>query len=78
MEEALEGTRRQWALNQTVSDKANASIVKAGAIASAYAGIDFTELIQEANEIGNELGITSDTALGLTNRLLKSAFLPSN
>lgn len=77
VEEALEGTRRQWALNQTVSDKANASIVKgAGAIASAYAGIDFTELIQEANEIGNELGITSDTALGLTNRLLKIGFPP--
>ncbi|MGE6552911.1 hypothetical protein ACQKFK_29405 [Bacillus mycoides] len=77
VEEALEGTRRQWALNKTVSDKANASIVKgAGAIASAYAGIDFTELIQEANEIGNELGITSDTALGLTNRLLKIGFPP--
>ncbi|MGG1847075.1 hypothetical protein ABDI32_06565 [Bacillus wiedmannii] len=77
VEEALEGTRRQWALNKTVSDKANASIVKgAGAISSAYAGIDFTELIQETNEIGNELGITNDTALGLTNRLLNIGFPP--
>lgn len=28
VEEALEGTRRQWALNKTVSDTANTSIVK--------------------------------------------------
>ncbi|HFK1409628.1 hypothetical protein [Bacillus thuringiensis] len=77
VEEALEGTRRQWALNKGVSDEANASIVKgAAAISTAYTGIDFTELIQETNEIGNELGITSDTALGLTNRLLNIGFPP--
>ena len=28
-EEALEGVRRQWALNKDVSDEANASFVKA-------------------------------------------------
>lgn len=77
VEEALEGTRRQWALNKGVSDEANASIVKgAAAISTAYTGIDFTELIQETNEIGNELGITSDTALGLTNHLLHIGFPP--
>ncbi|MBG0969186.1 hypothetical protein [Bacillus sp. SRB3LM] len=77
VEEALEGTRRQWALNKTVSDTANTSIVKgAAAITTAYAGIDFTELIQESNEIGNELGITNESALALTNSLLKMGFPP--
>ncbi|MED3275470.1 hypothetical protein P4372_28930, partial [Bacillus thuringiensis] len=77
VEEALEGTRRQWALNKTVSDRANTSIVKgAAAITTAYAGIDFTELIQESNEIGNELGITNESALALTNSLLKMGFPP--
>ncbi|WJE51110.1 DUF2207 domain-containing protein [Bacillus cereus] len=76
-ESALEGVRRQWALNKNVSDEANASIVKgAAAIATAYAGIDFNELIQESNEMASELGITSDTALGLTNALLKIGFPP--
>ncbi|OUB01730.1 hypothetical protein BK704_20950, partial [[Bacillus thuringiensis] serovar konkukian] len=68
VEEALEGTRRQWALNKNVSDEANTAIVKgASAIATSYAGIDFTELIQETNEVGSELGITNDSALALTN-----------
>lgn len=76
-EEALEGVRRQWALNADASDEANAKIVEgAGAIASAYAGIDFTELIQETNEISRELGITNEEALGLTNALLKIGFPP--
>ncbi len=76
-EEALEGVRRQWALNADASDKANADIVKgAGVIAKAYAGIDFTELIQETNEIASELNITNDEALGLTNSLLKMGFPP--
>ncbi|MDA2095459.1 hypothetical protein PDN23_22880 [Bacillus cereus] len=77
VEEALEGTRRQWALNKSVSDEANAAIVKgASAIATSYAGIDFTELIQETNEIGNELGVTNNSALALTNALLKIGFPP--
>ncbi len=76
-EASLEGVRRQWALNKTVSDEANTVVVKgAAAIAQAYAGIDFTELIQEANEMGTELGITQDDALGLTNALLKMGFPP--
>ncbi|MBF7155701.1 hypothetical protein IWA68_24455 [Bacillus albus] len=77
VEEALEGTRRQWALNKNVGDEANAAIVKgAAAISTSYAGIDFTELIQETNEVGSELGITNDSALALTNALLKMGFPP--
>ncbi|PEU19742.1 MULTISPECIES: DUF2207 domain-containing protein [unclassified Bacillus (in: firmicutes)] len=76
-EEALEGVRRQWALNKNISDESNAAIVKgAAAIAQAYEGIDFTELIQETNEIAHELGITNDSALGLTAALLKVGFPP--
>lgn len=77
MEESLEGVRRQWALNKGVSDEANAAVVKGAAtIAQAYSGIDFTELIQEVNEIGNELGMTQEGALTLTNALLKVGFPP--
>ncbi|PHE92464.1 DUF2207 domain-containing protein [Bacillus pseudomycoides] len=76
-EAALEGVRRQWALNKNVSDEANAAVVKgAAAISQAYEGIDFNELIQETNEIANELGITNEEALGLTNSLLKIGFPP--
>jgi phage-related minor tail protein len=76
-EEALESVRRQWALNKDASDESNAAIVEgAGAIARAYAGIDFTELIQEANEISRELNISNEEALGLTNSLLKVGFPP--
>ncbi|KFN01263.1 DUF2207 domain-containing protein [Bacillus clarus] len=76
-EEALEGVRRQWALNKDISDAANASFIKnAAVIAKSYEGIDFTELIQETNEIKNELGITQEGALGLTDALLKIGFPP--
>ncbi|MFJ8529633.1 phage tail tape measure protein [Bacillus sp. NPDC094106] len=76
-EAALEGVRRQWTLNKNVSDEANAAVVKgAAAITAAYGDIDFTELIQETNEIANELGITNDNALGLVNALLKIGFPP--
>lgn len=74
-EESLAGVRRQWALNKNVSDEANAAVVKgAAAISQSYEGLDFTEVIQEVNEIGNELGINEDNALGLTNALLKIGF----
>lgn len=77
VEEALEGVRRQWALNADASDEANARIVKGAAvIASAYAGLDFTELIQEINEIAGELEVTDEEALGLVNSLLKIGFPP--
>ncbi|MEK4381177.1 replication protein [Aeribacillus sp. FSL K6-2848] len=74
---ALEGVRRQWALNKNASDEANRKIVEgAGMIASSYDGIDFTELIQEINEISSELNISNEEALGLTNALLKIGFPP--
>ncbi|PFX87258.1 hypothetical protein COL40_15930 [Bacillus toyonensis] len=76
-EEALEGVRRQWALNKDASDETNAAVVKGVAtIAASYAGIDFNELIQETNEIGATLGITNEEALGLVNTLLKTGFPP--
>ncbi|AZJ18707.1 DUF2207 domain-containing protein [Bacillus wiedmannii bv. thuringiensis] len=76
-EESLAGVRRQWALNKGVSDEANAAIVKgAAAISQSYEGIDFTELVQEVNEIGNELGISQEGALGMTDALLKIGFPP--
>ncbi|PGT20740.1 phage tail protein [Bacillus cereus] len=76
-EESLAGVRRQWALNKDVSDEANAAIVKgAAAISQSYEGIDFTELIQETNEIGNELGISQEGALGMADALLKMGFPP--
>lgn len=74
---ALEGVRRQWALNKDISDQANASMAKSAAvIAQSYEGIDFTELIQETYEIGNELGISQEHALSMTDALLKMGFPP--
>ncbi|PRT29454.1 tape measure protein [Bacillus thuringiensis] len=76
-EEALEGVRRQWSLNKDASDAANTEIIKGAAnIASNYSQIDFTELIQETNEIGSELNISNEEALGLVNSLLKIGFPP--
>ncbi|MCU5651950.1 hypothetical protein OCB00_27830 [Bacillus cereus] len=76
-EEALEGVRRQWALNKDASDAANTEIIRGAAnIASSYSQIDFTELIQETNEIGSELNISNKEALGLVNALLKIGFPP--
>ncbi|MER2132586.1 MAG: hypothetical protein ABS896_09250 [Carnobacterium inhibens] len=76
-EEALEGVRRQWALNKLESDEANASIVEGAAvITKAYAGIDFIELIQEVNEIASSLEISNEEALAFTNSLLKFGFPP--
>jgi len=76
-ESALEGVRRQFALNADASDAANRKIVEgAGAIAAAYSGIDFTELIQEVNEIGSELEMSDQQALELVNALLRVGFPP--
>ncbi|MFJ8118856.1 phage tail tape measure protein [Bacillus mycoides] len=76
-EESLAGVRRQWALNKNISDEANAAIAKGAAVISqAYEGIDYTELIQETYEIGNELGITQESALGMVDALLKMGFPP--
>jgi phage-related minor tail protein len=76
-EAALEGVRRQWSLNKNASDETNAAVVNGAAtIVATYAGIDFTELIQETNEISKSLGISNEEALGLTNSLLKAGFPP--
>ncbi|MEF7566411.1 hypothetical protein V4V35_25825, partial [Bacillus infantis] len=76
-EEALEGVRRQWALNKDASDEANLSISKgAAAIAKNFAGVDFIELIQETNEIGSALKISNQNALALVDSLLKAGFPP--
>jgi len=76
-EEALEGVRRQWVLNKDASDESNAAVVKgASLIASKYASIDFTELIQEANEIGASLNISNEEAMGMVNTLLDLGFPP--
>jgi phage-related minor tail protein len=74
---ALEGVRRQWALNKNASDAANTAIVKGAAvIAAAYNGLDFNELIQETNEVAGALKISNQDALGLVNSLLKAGFPP--
>ncbi len=76
-EAALEGTRRQWALNKDASDEMNVSIaVGAGAVAKAYSQIDFVELVQEVNEFAAALEISNQEALALTNAILKAGFPP--
>ncbi|MBO0961440.1 hypothetical protein J1P26_17175 [Neobacillus sp. MM2021_6] len=76
-EGALEGVRKQWALNKNASDESNAAIIKsAGAISAAYGEIDFNELIQESNEMASNLGMSQEEALGMTNALLKMGFPP--
>lgn len=76
-EAALEGVRRQWALNKNASDESNSAIIEgAGVITSSYAGVDFTELIQETNELAAGLKISNEDALALTNALLKAGFPP--
>ncbi len=76
-EAALEGVRRQWALNKDATDEQNAALVKmAGTVAASFAGVDFNELIQETNEIAASLKITNEDAIALTNALLKAGFPP--
>ncbi|MBH0174710.1 hypothetical protein IHV09_14170 [Fictibacillus sp. 23RED33] len=76
-EAALEGVRRQWTLNKNASDESNAAVVKyAGVVASSFAGIDFTELIQETNEVASGIGATNEEAIALINSLLKAGFPP--
>lgn len=76
-EAALEGVRKQFALNADQSDAMNNQIIKeAAAISRTYGDIDFTELIQESNELGEALGISQEDALGMTNALLKAGFPP--
>lgn len=76
-EEALEGIRRQWALNSDATDEANQKTIKyASTITSAYAGVDFTEVIQESSELSKILGIGTDEAVALMDTLLELGFPP--
>lgn len=76
-EEALEGVRKQWALNKGYSDEEKISMTKyAAAISKAFDGIDFNELIQESYELASSLELDNDEALGLINSLLKVGFPP--
>ena len=74
-ESALEGVRRQWALNKDASDESNSEVVKgAAAIVSAYGDVDFTELIQETNEFSKGIGVSNEEALALYYSLFKIGF----
>lgn len=74
-EAALEGTRKLWLLNKDASDEVNASIAEgAAAISYAFSDIDYSELIQESYEIGNELEISQGKAVALVDSLLKAGF----
>ena len=76
-EAALEGVRKQFQLNASLTDEDNTRIVKgAGAIAKAYSSIDFTELIQETHEMALGMEMTHDEALGMTKALLDVGFPP--
>lgn len=76
-ETALEGVRKQWALNKDATDETNAAVIKAAAtIVSTYGDIDFNELIQETNEMSKSMGLTNEQALALTNSLLSVGFPP--
>lgn len=74
-DEALQGVRRQWQLNGEATDAANAKMIEyAGALSNVYSGLDFTELIQETNEVAGALDITNEQAIGLVNSLLEVGF----
>lgn len=76
-EAAMEGVRRQFALNIDKTTEQNEAIVKgAAAITQAYSGIDFNELIQETNEMAGSMDMTQEDALAMTNALLKMGFPP--
>jgi phage-related minor tail protein len=76
-EASLEGIRRQWALNGDKTNEENARIAKsAGVITKAFSEIDFTELIQETNEMAGSMNMTQEEALGMTNTLLRAGFPP--
>ena len=76
-EAAMDGVRRQFALNKDATVAQNEAIVKgAAAITQAYSGVDFTELIQETNEMAGSLNMSQEDAMGMVNALLKMGFPP--
>ena len=75
--EALEATRRQWALNGDASDAVNQKIIKsAGVITKSFQGIDLTQLIEESSQMGDAMGISQQSAMDMTYALLKIGFPP--
>ncbi|PEL13791.1 hypothetical protein [Bacillus sp. AFS017336] len=77
VETALEGVRKQYALNIDKSNEQNEAIIKsAGSISRAFSEIDFTELIQETNEMSSSMDMSQEDALAMTNALLKMGFPP--
>ncbi|QKE71879.1 hypothetical protein HPK19_03255 [Arthrobacter citreus] len=77
VETALEGVRKQYALNIDKSNEQNEAIIKsAGSISRAFSEIDFTELIQETNEMSSSIDMSQEDALAMTNALLKMGFPP--
>ncbi|MBT2728399.1 hypothetical protein J7E63_15830 [Bacillus sp. ISL-75] len=76
-ETALEGVRKQFALNSDKTDEYNQKVIDTAAVISeSFGDIDFTELIQESNEFGEAIGISQQQALEMTNALLKAGFPP--
>lgn len=76
-ESAMEGLRRQFAMNIDQTKEQNAAVVESAAvITKSFSQIDFTELIQEANEMATAFGISQEDALAMTNSLLKMGFPP--
>lgn len=76
-ETAVEGVRRQLAMNSDKTDEYNTKVLEgAAAISSAYSGIDYTELIQETNEMSGSLQMSQEDAMGMVNSLLKMGFPP--
>jgi len=76
-EEALEGMRRQWALNKDATDEANSSVVEtSAALTRMFTGLDFVEVVQEVNKISKELKSTNEEALNLVYNLLDIGFPP--
>lgn len=76
-EAALEGVRKQFALNTDLTVAQNQKIIESAAVISqSYADLDFTELIQESNEFAEAIGLGQQDALNMTNALLKMGFPP--
>lgn len=76
-EAALEGMRRQWALNKDATDELNSSVVEgAAALTKMYSSLDFVEVVQEVNNISKVLGSTNKEALDLVYNLINVGLPP--
>ncbi|MEK4715228.1 hypothetical protein [Sporosarcina sp. FSL K6-5500] len=76
-EAALEGMRRQWALNKDATDDMNSSVVEgSAALTRMYTSLDFVDVIQEVNNISKVLGSTNEEALDLIYNLINVGLPP--